>query len=119
MPSQLNQRDEKDTELTGWKPLVLPGLPGLRLLQRYDFADDRQALVLSVRIEPGRSILRYGMTRRDLGSAWHEPSRAQRRLKTLAEAQLRKDLFLFYEEKKVPRSMLQIEWINFKGRAIV
>jgi hypothetical protein len=112
------QEDERAPKVT-WTPLKLPGLPWVELSHSYDFTEDHQALVLSIRLESSGSILRYGMTRRDLGTAWQERSRAERRVRVLSEAQLRKDLYFLLEQKKVPRSALQIEWINFKGRTIV
>ena len=115
---KLNQPDEKDTQQDRWALMRLRGRPRLQLSHRFDHTDDLQALVLSVRIDPADWILKYGMSRWHLGSAWDDDYKAEQRLKVLAEAQLRKDLFLFYEEKKVPRSLARIIWIDSRGRAI-
>jgi hypothetical protein len=117
MSSKPNRPDDKGAPQAGWAPLVLPGLRGLQALYRFDYSDDRQALVLSIRLESSRSIFRYGMTRRDLGSVWDDDALAKRRLKAYAEGEFRKDLSLV-QKNKGPSSILQIVWIDSKGRAI-
>jgi hypothetical protein len=118
MAFALNQPDEKDTLQARWAPMRLRGRPGLQLSLRFDYTDDLQSLVLSVRIEPGGWSLKYGMSRWDLGSYWDGDNRAERRLKVLAQAELRKDLFLFFDAKKAPCSLSQIVWIDSRGRSI-
>lgn len=114
----LNQTDEKDAPQARWIPLKLRSLLGLQFYYRFDYRDDLQALVLSVRIEQGDWTLKYGMSRQELGLAWNDDNQAEQRLKAFAEAELRKDLFLFYKAKKVPCSLSRIVWIDSRGRAI-
>ena len=118
MVFKLNQPDEKDTPQARWAPMKLRSLLGLQLLYRFDHTDDLQARVMSIRIEQGDWILKYGMSRWDLGSAWDDDDKAEQRLKAFAEAELRKDLFLFYKAKKAPCSLSQIVWIDSRGRSI-
>ena len=114
----LNQPDEKDTPQARWAPMRLHGLPGLQLSHHFEHTDDLEALVLSVRMNPGGWVFKYGMTRWDLGAAWDDESEAEHRLKVLVEDELRKDLFLLHDKKKVPRSFMRIVWIDSRGRAI-
>ena len=117
MAFMLTQLDEKDTPQAHWVPMRLRGLPELHLSQCFNYTDDFQALVWSVRIEPGGWILKYGMSRWDIGSSWDGDYKAKRRLRILAEAELRKDLFLFKNEK-MPISSSMIVWIDSRGRVI-
>jgi hypothetical protein len=118
MAFALNQSDEKDTPQALWAPLRIRGLPEFQLSHRFDRTDDLQALVLTVKIEPEGWIFKYGMRRSDLGSAWDDDNKARRKLKGLAKAELRADLFLFHGMKKVPCSVLRITWLDSKGRTI-
>ena len=124
MAFALNQSAKEATPRPRWVPMRLYGLPELRLsyhfdhTHHFDHTDTRQTLVLSVRIDPEGWILKYGMSRRDLGSAWDDDKKARRRLKGLAKAELRADLFLFHAMKKVPCSVLRITWLDSKGRTI-
>jgi hypothetical protein len=109
------------TRRKGWNQLVLSGLPELNLSYYSDYTDDSMALVLCVGLDqdPNGPILTYAMSCWDLGPAWHDDSRAKRRLKALVQAELRKDLFLFFERKELPRAFLQIVWIDSRGRSII
>jgi hypothetical protein len=105
----------------GWHPMLLSGLPELKLSYHFEYTDDSMALVLSIGLDqdPHGPILTYGMSRWDLGSAWHDDSRAKRRLRALVQAELKKDLFLFFERKDLPRALHQTVWIDSKGRSII
>jgi hypothetical protein len=118
MAFMMNQPEVKEALKVCWAPLRLRGLPDLQLSHHFEHTDELEALVLSVRIDPGGWVFKYGMTRCDLGSAWNDDKKARRRLKGLAEAELRKDLFLFHDKKKVPCSVLRITWLDSKGRTI-
>jgi hypothetical protein len=104
----------------GWNPLVLSGLPELKLSYHFSYTEDSKALILRVGLDqdPHGPILSYGMNYWELGPAWDDDTRAKRRLKTLAQAELRKDLFFFFERKELPRSLYQTVWIDSKGRSI-
>jgi hypothetical protein len=124
MAFKLNQPEQEDTPRPHWAPMRLRGLPELQLsyhfdrTQIFDSTDALETLVLSVRIEPRGQILKYGISRWDLGSAWDDENQAEHRLKNLVEDELRKDLFLLHDKKKVPCSFLRIVWIDSEGRAI-
>jgi hypothetical protein len=105
-------------EKARWAPLKLSSIMGLKFLYRFDFTDDLQALVMSIKIEPGTWTLKYGMSRSDLGSDWHDDNKAEQRLKAFAEAELRKDLFLFHRLKKLPLALSRTVWLNSRGKAI-
>lgn len=76
-----------------WSRLILKGLERISLWQRFECLEDhRGPLLLYVRPEGLGGAFGYGIAESDLGPDC-DPSGAERRLRTLAEAELRKDLY--------------------------
>ena len=119
---------ETESPTEGWIPLKLRGLEKLKLWQRFDYPEDYHGdvMVWHVRIAPDlrrtflqlglpTEELKYGMTRGDLGQAWHHEARAKIRLRKLAEGELRKDLFLL-KKNELPEAFAGVVLIGPDGR---
>jgi len=103
-------------ELWDWSNLMLKGLERISLLHRFSVERDGygEVLVWHVQVPGLEHPLTYGMSPPDLGALWGR-SAAFVRLRKLAEAELRKDLY-FLERREVPDALFRVVIIDVLGR---